>query len=47
MNSCRYSANIVHLYDEKIFNKNISSKTEALMESNQDTYVCKKGLNIV
>ncbi|MGB3749949.1 MAG: glycosyltransferase, partial [Arcobacteraceae bacterium] len=30
MKSCRYSANIVHLYHKKIFNKEITNKSEAL-----------------
>ena len=47
MNSCRYSANIVHLYHKKIFDKDISSQTEALMESKKDIFVCKKGLKFV
>ncbi|MBU1658471.1 glycosyltransferase [bacterium] len=44
MNSCRYSANIVHLYHKKIFNKEIAAQTEALMESKKDIFVCAKGL---
>lgn len=44
MNSCRYSANVIHLYHKKIFNKEISAQTEALMESKRDIFFCKKGL---
>lgn len=44
MNSCRYSANVVHLYHKKIFNKEIATQTEALMETKKDIYVCKDGL---
>lgn len=45
MNSCRYSANVVHLYHKKVFNDEIASKTEAMMETKKDIFVCKKGLN--
>lgn len=44
MNSCRYSADVIHLYHEKVFNSEISSQTEALMETKKDIYVCRNGL---
>ncbi len=44
MNSCRNSAIIIHLYHEKIFNPEITSKMEALMESKKDVFICKNGL---
>ena len=44
MSSCRYSANMIHLYHKKNFNPDISQKTEALMESKKDIYFCKNGL---
>jgi len=44
MKSCRYSANLIHLYHKKIFNPEISSKTEALMARKKDIFVCKNGL---
>lgn len=44
MKSCRNAANVVHLYHEKIFNPDISKKTEALMETKKDIFVCKNGL---
>jgi len=44
MNSCRYSANVIHLYHKKVFNKEISIQTEALMETKKDIFVCKNGL---
>lgn len=44
MESCRYSANLIHLYHEKIFNPEISAKTEALMASKKDIFICKNGL---
>jgi len=44
MKSCRYSANTIHLYHEKLFNPEISSKTEALMETKKDIFICKSGL---
>jgi len=44
MKSCRYSANLIHLHHEKIFNPEISSKTEALMESKKDVFFCANGL---
>ena len=44
MNSCRYSANVIHLYHQKVFNKDISAQTEALMETKKDIFVCKNGL---
>ena len=45
MKSCRYSANLIHLYHEKVFNPEISSRTEALMATKKDIFVCKNGLN--
>lgn len=45
MNSCRYSANVIHLYHKKVFNKEISTQTEALMETKKDIFVCKNGLD--
>lgn len=44
MNSCRYSANVIHLYHKKVFNKEISSQTEALMETKKDIFICQNGL---
>ncbi len=44
MKSCRYSANIIHLYHKKVFNKDISNETEALMETKKDIFICKNGL---
>ena len=44
MNSCRYSANVIHLYHKKVFNKEISTQTEALMETKKDIFVCENGL---
>jgi GT2 family glycosyltransferase len=44
MNSCRYSANVIHLYHKKVFSTEISSQTEALMENKKNVFVCKNGL---
>jgi len=44
MKSCRYSANLIHLYHKKNFDPEISAQTEALMESKKDIFVCKNGL---
>jgi len=44
MKSCRNAAGMVHLYHKSIFNKEISSKTEALMESKKDIFICLNGL---
>jgi len=44
MKSCRNAANVIHLYHEKIFNPDISQKTEALMETKKDIFVCHNGL---
>jgi len=44
MNSCRYSANVIHLHHNKVFNKEISKQTETLMETKKDVYICKNGL---
>lgn len=44
MNSCRYSASVIHLYHEKIFNPEITKETEALMDTKKDIFVCKNGL---
>ena len=45
MNSCRYSANVMHLHHKKIFNKEISAQTESLMQTKKDIFVCINGLN--
>lgn len=44
MHSCRYSANVIHLYHKKVFNKEISTQTEALMEQKRDVFICENGL---
>lgn len=44
MKSCRYTANVIHLYHEKVFSPEITSKTEKMMESKKDDFVCKRGL---
>jgi len=44
MNSCRYSANVIHLYHKKVFNKEISTQAEALMHTKKDIFICKNGL---
>lgn len=44
MNSCRYSANVIHLFHKKIFNPDISKQTEAIMETKRNIFVCEKGL---
>jgi len=44
MKSCRNSANVIHLYHDKIFNPDISKKTKALMNSKSDIFFCKNGL---
>lgn len=44
MKSCRYSANVIHLYHKKVFNREISAKTEAIMESKKDIFICERGL---
>lgn len=45
MKSCRNAANVIHLYHKKIFNPDISKKTEALMQTKKDIFVCKNGLD--
>ena len=44
MKSCRNAAIVIHLYHKKIFNDDISSKTEALMQTKKDIFICKNGL---
>ena len=44
MKSCRNAANVTHLYHEKIFNPEISKKTEALMQTKKDIFVCRNGI---
>ncbi len=44
MKSCRNAANVIHLYHEKNFNADITQKTEALMATKKDIFVCKNGL---
>jgi len=45
MKSCRNAANVVHLHHKKIFNPEISKKTEALMETKKEIFVCQNGLS--
>ncbi len=45
MKSCRNAANVIHLYHKKIFNPEISNKTEALMETKKDVFICQNGLS--
>lgn len=45
MKSCKYCANVIHLYHEKVFNPKITLKTEKMMYEKKDIYICKKGLN--
>jgi hypothetical protein len=44
MKSCRYSANLIHLYHTKVFNPQISSQTEALMATKKEIFISKNGL---
>ncbi len=44
MKSCRNAAGMVHLYHISIFNKEISSQTEALMQTKKDIFVCYNGI---
>jgi len=44
MKSCRYSANVIHLYHKKVFNKVITDQTEKMMASKKDIFVCQNGL---
>lgn len=44
MKSCRNAAAVVHLYHKSIFDKSISSQTEALMETKKDIFVCINGI---
>ena len=44
MKSCRNAASVIHLYHESIFNKEISSQTEALMETKKDIFICFNGI---
>ncbi len=45
MKSCRNAANVIHLYHKKIFNPEISKKTETLMETKKDIFICQNGLS--
>lgn len=47
INSCRYNANIVHLYHETRFNPEIQKTNRAIMQENKtnNLYVCKNGIN--
>ncbi|MGB5792353.1 galactosyltransferase-related protein, partial [Poseidonibacter sp.] len=44
MKSCRYSANVIHLFHKKVFNSDITSQTEAMMENKKDVFICENGL---
>ncbi len=44
MKSCRYSANVIHLYHKKVFNPEITAETEALMDTKSDIFICINGL---
>lgn len=46
INSCRYNANIVHLYHETRFNPEIQKINRAIMKQNQELqlYICKNGI---
>ena len=44
MKSCRNAANVIHLYHKKVFNPEISAKTEKLMSEKADLFVCRNGL---
>ena len=45
MKSCRYSANVIHLYHKKVFNTEITDQTEKIMATKKDIFICKNGLN--
>lgn len=47
INSCRYNANIIHLFHEKRFNPDIQKTNREIMKKNQDLrqYVCINGIN--
>lgn len=47
INSCRYNANIIHLFHEKRFNPDIQKTNREIMKKNQDSkqYVCSNGIN--
>lgn len=45
MKSCRNAAIIVHLYHKKNFNSQITTQSEALMNSKPNEPICKNGLN--
>jgi glycosyltransferase involved in cell wall biosynthesis len=42
--SCRFCACVVHLYHDKVFNNDITTKTKALMDSKKDIFICKNGI---
>lgn len=44
MRSCRNVANVVHLYHDKVFNPDITDRSEALMATKMAQFVCKNGL---
>lgn len=44
MSPCRFSANVIHLYHSKVFNKEITKRSEALMETKKNIFICKNGL---
>lgn len=44
MKSCRNASGMVHLYHKSIFNKDISSQTEALMQTKKDIFICLNGI---
>jgi len=44
MKSCRNAANVIHLFHEKSFNKEITQKTKAIMNTKKDIFICKNGL---
>lgn len=45
MKSCRNAANVIHLYHKKIFNPDITKKTEALMHNKANEFICKNGID--
>lgn len=46
LKSCRYNANMIHLYHEKRFNPNIQKSNKAIMAENQKMrqYICINGI---
>ena len=44
MKSCRNFAILIHLYHKKNFNPDIASKTQALMNTKLDQFICKNGI---